>query len=199
VVEPILHWVSLHGYLGIFSLLMLGIVGVPIPDETLLVFTGYLSYKGDLHILPAEAAAFMGSVYGITLSYGIGRIGGLFVLKKYGYLIHVDDHKMKVVGDWLERRGKWGLVLGYYIPGIRHLAAVVAGASKLGYSTFALFAYSGALIWTTTFISIGYLSGEGWAKTSGTVREFAVALLVVLIIASVVGFVLFRHRKKLPR
>jgi membrane protein DedA with SNARE-associated domain len=40
------HWISQYGYVGIFSLLMLGIIGVPVADEALLAFSGYLVFKG---------------------------------------------------------------------------------------------------------------------------------------------------------
>lgn len=40
--EMVLYWFAHHEYLGIFSLLTLGIVGIPVPNETLLVFAGYL-------------------------------------------------------------------------------------------------------------------------------------------------------------
>jgi membrane protein DedA with SNARE-associated domain len=39
------YWIRHYGYWGIFSSLLLGIVGVPIPDEWLLTFAGYLVYK----------------------------------------------------------------------------------------------------------------------------------------------------------
>ncbi len=44
----ILNWVTRYGYLGIFALLMLGIVGVPVPDELLLTCAGFLVFKGYL-------------------------------------------------------------------------------------------------------------------------------------------------------
>ena len=68
--DLILQWVTHYGYITIFSLLMVGILGVPVPDETIVAFAGYLSSKGDLMLLPALAAAFLGTVCGVTLSYG---------------------------------------------------------------------------------------------------------------------------------
>ena len=53
----LLAWLSQHGYLGMFFLLMLGIVGLPVPDETLLVFCGYLIYKRRLHTPEIFAAS----------------------------------------------------------------------------------------------------------------------------------------------
>ena len=49
--QQILGWITQYGYLAIFCLLMFGIVGLPVPDETLLTFTGYLVFKGTF-VLP---------------------------------------------------------------------------------------------------------------------------------------------------
>ena len=46
-------WIAQYGYGAIFLLLMLGVVGLPVPDETLLVYCGYLISKGVMH--PAGA------------------------------------------------------------------------------------------------------------------------------------------------
>jgi membrane protein DedA with SNARE-associated domain len=46
--QHVLAWIAQYGYLAIFSLLVLGIVGLPVPDETLLTFTGYLVFRGHL-------------------------------------------------------------------------------------------------------------------------------------------------------
>jgi len=62
-----------YGYAAIFSLLVFGIVGLPVPDEWLMTFAGYLVYKRHLHLLPTYAAASLGSMCGITVSYVLGR------------------------------------------------------------------------------------------------------------------------------
>jgi membrane protein DedA with SNARE-associated domain len=76
------YWVTQHGYLGLFSLLVLGIIGVPLPDEAVLIFAGALVNKGDLRLVPTIASAVGGSMCGITLSYGFGRTLGLALLHK---------------------------------------------------------------------------------------------------------------------
>ena len=55
--HQVLVWIAQYGYLAIFLLLVCGIVGLPVPDETLLTFTGYLAFKGELSLAPAFAAA----------------------------------------------------------------------------------------------------------------------------------------------
>ena len=51
--ETIAYWVTQYGYAGMFVLLLLAIVGLPVPDETLLTFAGYSIYKNHLHAIPA--------------------------------------------------------------------------------------------------------------------------------------------------
>ena len=55
--ETGIHWIEQYGYAGLFVLLMLGVLGLPVSDETLLVFAGYLSAKGTLRVAPAFIAA----------------------------------------------------------------------------------------------------------------------------------------------
>src|SRR5207253_10228997 len=66
--------------------------------------------------------------------------------------------------SWFERRGRWTLLVGYFIPGVRHLTGYVAGASELSFPNFALFAYTGAFCWATIFITLGYVLGEQWNR-----------------------------------
>jgi membrane protein DedA with SNARE-associated domain len=51
--QAISYWIAHYGYAGLFTLLLLGIVGLPVPDETLLVYAGYLIGKGELAAVPA--------------------------------------------------------------------------------------------------------------------------------------------------
>src|ERR1043166_2940521 len=118
LVETVFQWITQYGYIAIFSLLVLGIVGLPVPDETLLTFTGFLIFKHQLSGPPAFAAAFLGSACGITLSFMLGRKFGLKLLHKYGRYIHFNEDRLQKVHYWFERIGKWALTFGYFIPGV---------------------------------------------------------------------------------
>jgi membrane protein DedA with SNARE-associated domain len=169
--ETVHHIILHYGYAGIFSLLMLGIVGLPVPDETLLAFCGFLANKGELHIVWTILAAFLGSCSGISVSYLLGRGPGFALVKRYGKYIHFEEDKIDRVHQWFRKIGKWILVIGYFIPGVRHFSAMVAGSSRLTYLEFAPYAYAGALIWSTAFICAGYFFGKEWEKMSGSARD----------------------------
>jgi membrane protein DedA with SNARE-associated domain len=193
-VESVLGWVAHYGYVGIFGLLMLGIVGLPIPDETLLMFTGYLIFKHELEPLPAFAAGFMGSIRGITVSYALGRMLGLYLVTRLGHFLHIEPEALEQVRAWYERKGKYGLVISYFIPGIRHLAAYVAGSSRLSLPVFATFAYLGGLLWSSSFISIGYVLGDEWQQISVSLHRYLLIGAGVITVVIAIGFILMRRR-----
>ena len=191
--EAVLHWVATYGYAAIFSLLVLGIVGLPVPDEWLLVFSGYLIYAGRLSASGVLAAALLGSICGITCSYFIGRKIGLPLLhSRVGRYVHITDAKIRTVHDWFDRIGHWALFVGYYIPGVRHFTALVAGTSALEFRSFALYAYSGAAVWVGTFVFIGYHFGERWRAVL-LVVEHNMKIASALLLAAGLCYLLFRY------
>jgi membrane protein DedA with SNARE-associated domain len=192
----VLHFVSKYSYLGIFSLLTLGIVGLPVPDEFLLTFVGYLIFRGRLHLAPAAASAFLGSVCGITLSYWLGRTLGIYLVNRYGTHIGLGPKQVQRVHDWFARIGGWSLTFGYYVPGLRHLTAYVAGTAGFELPQFAIFAYAGAAVWSASFLALGYYLGDGWHAATQTVRDTTRVVVWLLIIAAVVWGLLQRARNQ---
>jgi membrane protein DedA with SNARE-associated domain len=178
--ETILRWVIEYGYIGIFSVLALGIIGAPIPDEGVLAFAGYLVYEGKLLLLPTLAAAFFGSACGITLSYGLGRTVGDYMVRRFGHAVRITEDKVTGVHGWYNRLGKWGLLFGFYLPGVRHLIGVGAGIAKLPMPIFACFAFTGAFIWSVSFVCAGYFLGREWTLVFGKVRPTLVMSSVVI-------------------
>ena len=134
-----------YGYAAIFLLLVFGIVGLPVPDETLLTFTGYMVFQGHLSLPLAFAAALAGSALGITVSFTLGRIFGLALMHRYGRYLRITEAHIAKAHAWFERVGHWSLTIGYFVPGVRHVTAYAAGMSELEPPHFALFAYSGGL------------------------------------------------------
>jgi membrane protein DedA with SNARE-associated domain len=190
-----LHWIQTYGYLGIFSSLMLGMFGLPIPDETILAFVGFLVFKQYFHPVPTILTAFLGSICGITLNYLVGRGLGLPLLEKYGRYMRVTPEKLDQAHQWFKKYGKWSLFGGYFLPGVRHLTAFSAGVSGLEYRYFAPFAYSGGFIWVLSFLALGYWLGEEWRKIIPEVEAY----LWVLALAVVVGGLLIFLVRKIRR
>src|SRR5258708_20968755 len=145
--ETVYHLIAQYGHVAIFCLLVLGIVGLAVPDEALLTFSGYLVFKGHFRFLPTVAAAYAGSICGITISYTIGRTGGIFLIHKYGPYVHLTKERLDRIHGWFERMGRWALFFGYFMPGVRHFTAGLAGRSPPETPGFAPFPFTGGLFW----------------------------------------------------
>ncbi|MBI4644797.1 MAG: DedA family protein [Deltaproteobacteria bacterium] len=192
--ETIPHFLSTYGYLGIFLLLMVGIVGLPIPDEVVLAFAGYMVFKGFFHPLPTVLTALLGTFCGITVSYSLGRSLGFYFLQKYGHNLHISLERLARVQSWFHRVGKWAIFFGYFIMGVRHLTALTAGASRVRFRVFALFAYSGGFLWALSYICLGYFLGEELPKLSPELRQgFFIGSGIVIL--SISAFFIFRYFK----
>lgn len=159
VEQRLLGWISRYGPQAIFGLQVLGIVGLPVPDELMLTIAGTLVRAGRLPFAPTLAAAMGGAMAGITISYLAGRYIGLAALRR---IVHIPDEPLRRVERWFHRSGGWLLTFGYFIPGVRHVTAIAAGSSGLGYGTFAAFAYPGAIFWSSFFVTTGYVLGDRW-------------------------------------
>lgn len=152
----LLPWINHYGSIVIFLCLALGIIALPIPEESLLLLLGFLMAKEKLPLFSTILAAYLGTCCGITGSYGLGLLTSHYINRGWGRYIGLTEKRFLMAHNWFERIGKWALTIGYFIPGVRHLTGYVAGTLKLCYRHFALYAYSGGLIWSSLFMGLGY-------------------------------------------
>lgn len=196
--EVVFHWVATYGYQALFFLLVLGIVGLPVPDETLLVFCGYLIATDRLHPVGTFLAAAGGSLCGMTISYLLGRTLGFEVIHRYGKHVFLDERKLALINRWFDRSGHWLLFIGYYIAGVRHFTAIIAGASGVLFSTFALYAFSGGLVWVGAFLTLGYVIGDNWRMIAENVHQ-GMHWLAYILIGGVLVYLVIRWVRRPAR
>jgi membrane protein DedA with SNARE-associated domain len=174
--------ITKYSYFEIFIALGLGIIGLPIPDETLMAYAGFLVFQGKLNYLYTIMVAFMGSSCGITIGYVLGKTFGNQLIKRYASKMHVNSDEIQDAENFYNRYGKFALFIGYFVPGVRHLTAIIAGASRMPYRTFALFAYTGGFLWTITLVSIGYFLGEQWRHVYMYSHRYIIPVVLVSIV-----------------
>ncbi len=192
------QWLLHYGQFALFLFLALGILGLPIPDETLLAFAGFLIAQHKLPFLSTAIAAIFGAFIGISLSYVLGRTIGHYLVERYGARIGITHEKIQRVHNWFEHMGKWTLFFGYFIPGVRHLTGYVAGTTEVHFAKFMLFAYSGAIVWCLGFISLGYYFSHNWETVVDLVGDYLwVGVgIVALIIILYVGWRVIKRRSR---
>jgi membrane protein DedA with SNARE-associated domain len=190
--DRIYEWVSHYGYGGLFLLLLLGIVGVPVPEETILVVCGVLVSRGKMHPAGAYLAAVAGSWTGISISYTIGRTAGLAFVHRFGRFFHLTESRLEKMHRWFGSIGHWALFVGYFIPAVRHFTAILAGTSKLEFRSFAAYAWSGGAVWVAVFVGLGYFMGENWRAIAETIHRDMLYASGALLLAVVAGWFIRR-------
>ncbi|MBM7590990.1 DedA family protein [Brevibacillus fulvus] len=176
-------YIAEYGYMALFGLFFLGIIGMPLPEETLLVFSGFLVSTGQLKLFPTYLVCFLGSVLAMTTAYFIGRCFGYAFIDKYGKKLGLGYTVYKKTEEWFNKVGKWALPLGYFIPGVRQFSAYFAGMTRMPLFTFLWLTYSGGLFWSILFITLGWQLGERWELVFAAVsRNLAIFFLFVIIV-----------------
>ncbi|WP_051317930.1 DedA family protein [Cohnella thermotolerans] len=193
ITDQLLELVFRYQYIGLFGAMSLGIVGLPVPDEVLLTAAGYLMSRGSMHLGWTMLAAVSGSVVGMSASYTLGRVIGLRLLEKYGRRIGFSPSRLERHEKLFAKWGQAIILIGYFVPGLRHATAVLAGVGRRPYRSFALYAAIGALLWTSVFELIGVLLGEHWREVTAIVHRNFVYLIAGAALLSVTAL-LWRWR-----
>src|SRR5262245_59529566 len=102
--QSLTAWIGQYGYTAIFCLLVGGIVGLPIPDQLVLIFSGYCVTARALSLGPTLAAAILGTICGMALSYAIGRGAGAYLSTTRFSATRLENAR-----GWFERFGMWTL------------------------------------------------------------------------------------------
>jgi membrane protein DedA with SNARE-associated domain len=191
--HSLLFSITQYSYLGIFIALGLGVVGLPIPDETMMAYAGFLVFQGKLNYFYTIMVAFMGTSSGITVGYVLGKTLGNPLIKRYSSRMYVNQEDIQDAENFYNRYGEIALFIGYFIPGVRHLTAILAGTSLMPYRTFALFAYTGGLLWTITLVSLGYYLGEKWRH----IYMYSHRFIIPLVLLSAIAFIISVYWNKL--
>ncbi|MEF2968673.1 VTT domain-containing protein [Paenibacillus sp. M1] len=173
-----------YGYLVLGTALTLELLALPLPGEVLMTYTGLLVFQGHLNWVISILIAGLGTSLGMTISYWIGFKLGKPFFNKHGSKFHLGPDKLEKTSLWFERYGNKLLLIAYFIPGVRHFTGYFSGVTRLSFRTYLIYAYTGAFLWTSTFISLGKTLGPKW-------EQFHHAITKYLIIAGFIAAVVF--------
>ena len=180
-----------YGYLVLMIGLFLEFIALPFPGETTLTYSGYLTYKGVLDLVPVFVIAFLATTLGMTLTYWIGRKLGMPFINKYGKWFF-SEKKLAKTRKWFDRYGTSLLFIGYFIPGVRHFTGYFCGLIGIRFRAFALYTYTGAAFWVACFVTLGHLCGPQWQTIFHAFERNAWKLAVAAGCLILLAFVL-RH------
>ncbi len=180
--ELIGHW----GYFAIFLFVVLGNVGLPVPEETILALSGYLVWRGKLRLPLVLAVGILSAAAGDNLGYWIGRKYGRDAVERYGRRVLVKAARLGSVWRFVNRYGSFGVFAARFVPGLRFLAGPLAGAAGLRPLPFLVANLLGAALYVPFAVGIGYAIGYGLGEYVERVRHVAGEVEEIVLIAATI-------------
>jgi membrane protein DedA with SNARE-associated domain len=204
VLESFAQWiqdvVKALGYPGVFLFITLESTLIPIPSEIVMPFAGYMASKGTFSLPVILIINSTAALLGSGLCYGIGVIGGKPFLENYGKYFLVRQHDIAKTEAFFAKHGKKTILIGRFLPVIRHVISVPAGIARMPLPGFFLQTFLGSTIWGGALILLGYYVGANWEAFSKPLKRVDLligALLVLGIVALGIRFMVRRRRERL--
>jgi len=187
------------GYPGLFLLIVLESTMVPIPSLLVMPFAGYLASQGEFSLPVILVINSAGALLGSGVCYWIGVVGGKPFLVNYGKYFLVRKHDLERTEAFFARHGKATILIGRFLPVIRHVISVPAGIARMPLRGFFLQTFIGATIWGGALILLGYYVGANWEAFAKTLKRVDLLIGVILVLGLValgIRFVVRRRRER---
>lgn len=188
---------------GIYGFLLFWLaaesVGVPLPDEAVLLTVGFLAHKGTVQLAPAMVCAATGAVIGASVSYTVGLRLGRPVVARIASRIGIKPDRLESAETWMRRRGGVGVFITRVLPIARNVASYAAGIAAIPPKVFYPAMVSGSVIWCVTVLSVGDVVGSHYQailRVGGNALLIALGLAVLGVVAWLVWARLRRRRSR---
>jgi membrane-associated protein len=187
------------GYVGLAAIIFAEsglFFGFFLPGDTLLITAGVLaSARPDVFSIEIVIfVCFIAAVTGDAVGYTFGRRVG-------GRLYEREDSRwfkrkhLEAAEAFYERHGGKTIVLARFMPFVRTFAPIVAGAASMRYPRFALFNFTGALLWAVGLPLAGYVLGEALGEE---LDRWLLVVLAVVFTLSVAPTAIHLYRSNRP-
>lgn len=196
LLPSIAHLVHDYGLALVAGVIGLEGVGSPFPGETVLILASILAATHhDPNIVAVVVTAAISGVVGQVLGYLIGREYGYRLLLRYGGYLRITESRIKL-GEYLFlRHGGKIIIIARFVPVLRSLAGVLAGANRMPWRQFLLTNVAGAVLWSSFFGFAAYMLGRQLERFTG---PMVILIGIIAVIAVVVGAIFVgRHEAQL--
>ena len=186
LMNDLLSMMAPHGYALTFALLLAEAMGFPFPAAIALVAAGAAVASHTLWGPGVLLAALLALLIGDTCLFWLGHYSGWALL---GFLCRLSMNPETCIlrsAESFYKRGKLTLVIAKFLPGINAMAAPLAGSMKMRYGQYLRLDFAGALLYSVTYLLVGYVSRDFLAATLNSFHAAGRAMEVAVIAALVI-------------
>ncbi|OOG19049.1 alkaline phosphatase [Sphingobacterium sp. CZ-UAM] len=183
-------WIVSHG--GLYLLLFIifaetGIlIGFFLPGDPILFIAGMI--VSNMSISPSEqiptllywiVLVSLAAILGNFVGYWCGKVFGKRIMSMEDSWFFKKSYIFKAQ-EFYEKRGGGAIVLARFLPIVRTFAPIVAGIVGMEFRKFVLYNVIGAIVWSGSLVTLGYLLGENvWVK-----ENLELVIIVIVLIAT---------------
>ena len=92
---------------------------------------------------------------------------------------------------FFEQRGPFAIVIARFVPIVRTLAPITAGAAKMGYGVFTLFNVIGAVVWGVGLTLLGYGLGQ-----FEIIQKLLEPIFILIAVASITPMIIEWYKRR---
>ncbi|WP_107924903.1 DedA family protein [Lysinibacillus parviboronicapiens] len=193
--QDLMAFIEHYGYFALFFSLWLGIVGMPIPDEMIVMSGGFLSSLEKMGVIPAFILTYLGVVSGLSLGYVLGKAFGLKVLDK---LVKKNKAKYLIKSkDMISKYGHFALVISYFIPVVRHIIPYLVGMNNMSFKIYALYSYTAGFVWTMIYFTLGFFFGKQMELIGRLATQYGVYFGIIVMFGWIIYYCYKRKLSKM--
>lgn len=199
--EDVIQFIARYGYLAIFILVFLQETGFPnpIPNELVLLFSGYLIYSGIFNFYDVILVALIADFLGTSILYFTFRAFGIQILKRKPRWIPISASRIESFSRSLSEGGLSAIFICRLTPFIRGYTSVISGLLHIRIKYFMIIAIISATVWASAYIVTGWILGPWWKQIEENpywVRNIMLLILVLVLFLFGINYLLKRLRER---
>ncbi|HET9641575.1 MAG TPA: VTT domain-containing protein [Candidatus Paceibacterota bacterium] len=161
-------------------------------EDVTTVIVGLLAADGFISVPVAFLALYAGATLGDISLYFMGRLA-----RSYSKLGEFIEHDVTAsVKKWLDRRYRFTVFSGHFVPGLRFTTFVASGFFHYPFRRYFPAALAGGFVLVSVLLTLSYLFGSLTTKWVGPGRWIiAIVFLVVLVLIGRHNLMAYRESK----
>lgn len=196
VYDLLLEFINNFGYIALFLVLCLGLIGLPIPNEVVLMTAGTISAAGILKYPFAYLAVSLGICSAMTFNYMIGRYSVNTRLFRSMQKTEKTERYFTISEKWFHKYGGYAIGMSLCLPFLRHITMYIAGVNRMPYQKFALYAYPSAFVWTLIYFIIGIIVEDHIMEIGAKIEQYGLMIVVGLAVFALLYIIYRSSRNK---
>ncbi len=182
-------------YVGLFILLILGTLGLPLPEDGILLLSGLLTAQNVISPLPTFLVVYSGLLTTDFLLYSVGKKYGRRLVEHKNFNKVITNDRLAKLEKQFKKWGALVVFVGRHLLGLRAQIFLVAGVMRMSWKKFLIVDGASALLTITLWGGLGFVgksSAQGLKKDITNLEQIVMLILAI----SAVSLLLLRHLKK---